>query len=44
MPSYGKYYIGIRLLLLKAYLEANAEKIIVDRSNNSSTLRLTIRL
>lgn len=24
MPNYGKYYIGIRLLLLKEYLEANA--------------------
>lgn len=26
MPNYGKYYIGIRLLLLKQYLEANAGK------------------
>lgn len=26
MPNYGKYYIGIRLLLLKEYLEANAGK------------------
>lgn len=26
MPSYGKYSIGIRLLLLKQYLEANAGK------------------
>ena len=24
MPNYGKYYIGIRLLLLKEYLQANA--------------------
>lgn len=26
MPNYGKYYIGIRLLLLKEYLQANAGK------------------
>jgi len=26
MPNYGKYYIGIRLLLLKEYFEANAGK------------------
>ena len=26
MPNYGNYYIGIRLLLLKKYLEANAGK------------------
>ena len=24
MPNYGNYYIGIRLLLLKEYLQANA--------------------
>lgn len=24
MPNYGKYYIGVRLLLLKEYLQANA--------------------
>ena len=24
MPNYGKYYIAVRLLLLKQYLEANA--------------------
>ena len=23
MPNYGKYYIAVRLLLLKQYLEAN---------------------
>ena len=33
MPNYGKYYIGIRLLLLKEYLQANAGKDrIVKRS------------
>ena len=26
MPNYGKYYIAVRLLLLKQYLEANAGK------------------
>ena len=26
MPNYGNYYIGIRLLLLKEYLQANAGK------------------
>lgn len=26
MPNYGKYYIGVRLLLLKEYLQANAGK------------------
>ena len=26
MPNYGKYYIGIRLLLLKEYLHTNAGK------------------
>lgn len=26
MPNYGKYYIGIRLLLLKEYFQANAGK------------------
>lgn len=26
MPNYGKYYIGIRLLLLKRYIEVNAGK------------------
>lgn len=33
MPNYGKYYIGIRLLLLKEYLEANAgkERIVTRR-------------
>lgn len=25
MPNYGKYYIGIRLLLLKEYLQAKIE-------------------
>ncbi len=26
MPNYGKYYIGVRILLLKEYLQANAGK------------------
>ena len=26
MANYGKYYIAVRLLLLKQYLEANAGK------------------
>ena len=26
MPNYGKYYIAVRLLLEKQYLEANAGK------------------
>ena len=26
MPNYGKYYIGVRLLLLKEYLQSNAGK------------------
>ena len=26
MPNYGAYYIGVRLLLLKEYLQANAGK------------------
>ena len=32
MANYGKYYIAVRLLLLKQYLEANAgRKRIVKR-------------
>lgn len=27
MANYGKYYIAVRLLLLKQYLEANAGRI-----------------
>ena len=26
MANYGKYYIAVRLLLLKQYLEANARR------------------
>lgn len=26
MPNYGKYYIAVRLFLLKQHLEANAGK------------------
>ena len=26
MANYGKYYMAVRLLLLKQYLEANAER------------------
>ena len=35
MANYGKYYIAVRLLLLKQYLEANAERMnvgaVIDR-------------
>ena len=31
MPNYGKYYIAVRLLLLKQYLEANAGRIVSSR-------------
>ena len=32
MANYGKYYIAVRLLLLKQYLEANAGRNIIGIS------------
>lgn len=40
MPNYGKYYIAVRLLLLKQYLEANAGRDrIVKRGELEALLR-----
>ena len=40
MANYGKYYIAVRLLLLKQYLEANAGRDrIVKRGELEALLR-----
>lgn len=40
MANYGKYYIAVRLLLLKQYLEANADRDrIVKRGELEALLR-----